>query len=169
MSNYAESDLKSEALAARNLIDRCAAAFADDPDEDFRLDVIFGETNLLEAIDKGLELKRRLDADAEGAKLAEKRMAERRKRLEARAEAVELALKEAFESTGLKSLKRTLATFSRRATPPKVHVTNPDELPLEYLKSEPDMTKIREAAKAGAEIPGVTMSNGGESISIREA
>ena len=85
------------------------------------------------------ELLRRI----EGLKAEEARLAEYRRRVEKNVESLEAALKGAMEATGQKKIQTELFTFSVKATPPKVVVTNAEMVPFDYLKvAEPTVDKV---------------------------
>jgi hypothetical protein len=61
------------------------------------------------------------------------------------------------------------SSVSFKALPPSVIVVNEAELPDEFVKIErkPNKTAIGNALKAGMQVPGASLSNGGETIQIR--
>lgn len=61
-------------------------------------------------------------------------------------------------------------TASVRTLPSKGIVTSEDDLPDVYWRTSrrPDFTLINNALKGGSEVPGVSIGNGGRSITIRE-
>ena len=89
-----------------------------------------------------------------------KRFADREKAAEKRIELAKENLKRMMEAAGKKSLKTALHDFSIRKNPPSVVIDEPDEIPVCYMKTAdpvPDKTAIKEAIKAGREVPGAKL------------
>jgi Siphovirus Gp157 len=61
------------------------------------------------------------------------------------------------------------ATLSIRRTPAHVVIYDPAELPDDYWRvhREPNKQKIKEALVAAAVVPGATLSNSADTLSIR--
>lgn len=154
-----------QANAAKDLI----AELRSD-DETLNHDMVEGETSFLEAIDRALAEIDNCDVIVEGCKAKEQQMAERRRKAEARQERVRGLIEQAMVVVGMDTVKRPTATLSVAKVNPKPIITDEAAIPAIYWKqADPvlDKTALNKDAKDGAEIPGVTMSNGGVSLKIR--
>ena len=109
---------------------------------------------------------RNLEASAAAIKEAEAQMAERRKRIEKRAEQVKEYLKTAMEVAGVTKIDCPHFALSIAKNPPSVDIYEPSMIPLIYMRQpEPpppaiDKTAIKEALKAGKDVPGALLAQG---------
>lgn len=73
-----------------------------------------------------------------------------------------------LSAADLRKVELPEATLSLRSVPPSVIITDQTVLPKEVCKIEikPDKTKIKELLKQGP-VPGASMSNGSETLSVR--
>ena len=139
-------------------------------DEDLANDMIEGETSFLEAIEFALKALDDAEIIIAGCKAKEKQVSDRRARAERRRETVRALIERALATADVKSLNTATATLTLRHTPPKPIYSEESEIPAAYWKKpDPVLDKkaINEALKAGEEVPGVSMSNGGISVTIR--
>lgn len=158
-------DLEREANAAKGLIEALRGE-----DEDVVHDMTEGETGLMEAIDAALSELDDCDVTVVGCKAKEAEMAERRGRAERRQERIRTLIEQAMLVAGLPTAKRPTATISVADVAPKPVVTDEAAIPSDYWRQpDPvlDKSKINAAVKDGAEIPGVSMSNGTTKLTIR--
>lgn len=181
--------LSQELQAKQTLIDQARALTVDDPD--FFVDIIKGETSLLELI-------ARLDASilddeilVDGVKPALEKLQARKRAAENRIELKRRLLAHALHQIGLKTLRTPTSTLSVTEASVKAIAIAPEEIPARWWKAQPPkldqdaLTKairVREKALREAEamadpderrralkaietlhppIPGVTPSNGG--------
>lgn len=160
-----------EAQAAKALIASIRATAGED--DELILDVIEGETNLFETIDR--LLKRMVEARALSAGLekAERDLGARRRRFDERFEAdramIEQALAIAEVST---KVERPLATFSLVKRPPKVEISNEAAIPAAFWKpAAPTLDKkaVGDALKANQPVPGACLSNAAPTLTMRFA
>lgn len=128
----------------------------------------------IEAEQYPLELKaqqvayaaRNLESLAEQIKAAEKQMADRRKAIENRAMHIREYIKTSMEIAGVEKIECPHFALSIKKNPPSVDVFEPALVPAEYMRQpEPpppaiDKTAIKEAIKAGKEVPGAKMAQG---------
>lgn len=158
-------DIRIEADMAARLRDALEAH----GDEDLTLDMIEGETRLIDMLDTLAEGYAEDKAMAEAIKLRLDDLSTRRKRIEARADARKALMEKALEVAGIPKIERPLFTASMRALPQSVNVTDPEAIPDAFcrIKREPDKTAIKKAIQEGQVIPGCTLTNGGQSLSIR--
>lgn len=148
-------------------LDLCPG-FADD---DLKRDMLEGETEFFEIVAQLLAA----NEDDEGVIAAlDAQMAERAIRAErakARIDARKVAIGRLMDCAGETSLKLPEATLSLRTLKPRPQVTDAAQLPDEFVKIEtvrkPDREAIAVAIESGATIPGVTMTNGGSSLTVR--
>jgi hypothetical protein len=64
----------------------------------------------------------------------------------------------------------SIATLTRKPVPPKVQILDEAAIPSQFWKrADPALDKkaIGDALKAKQDVPGATLSNGGETISLR--
>lgn len=161
--------LKIEADAARTLLLNVKDVIGDD--EDAIADAIEGETNLREAIADVLERILELEAHEEAISLRVKALIERRSRFSMQAERMRTALSVAMATAGIKKLELPDATVSLRAVPQSVVANEEADIPSEFWKAQPpklDKAALLKALKSGP-VKGASLSNGGETISIRTA
>ena len=181
--------LSQELEAKQTLLDQLRALTADDPD--FFIDVLEGETNLLELIAA-------LDASivddeilVDGAKAALDKLQARKRAAENRIELKRRLLAHTLQQIGLKTLRTPTATLTIAEASLKAIAVAPEDIPARWWKPQPPkldqdaLTKAvraREKALKEAEaladpeergnalaavetlhplIPGVTASNGG--------
>lgn len=158
--------LKAEALAAQALLANIADIIGDDADA--HVDAIKGETDLFEIVCDLVGRLATIEALCDGLSEHIKKASARKKRLEDQAEMIRTAIGAAMDQAGLRKIEAPLATVSVRKVPPKVLVTEEADLPAAYLKTkvEPDLKVIGKALKDGLAVPGATLSNGSETISI---
>jgi hypothetical protein len=159
--------LRRQSEAARDLI----AALAGD-DAELAHDMAEGETSLFEAIDKAIMEMDDCEIMITGCAWREGQIAERRARAQKRVERLRGLIEQAMLVAGLNMVKRPVATITVAQVKPKPIVFDEALIPAEYWK-QPDpvlnKAKINEDVKDGAEIEGVTMSNGGTTLTIRRA
>jgi Siphovirus Gp157 len=75
-----------------------------------------------------------------------------------------------MEVAELKKLATPAATLSLKANPPSCVVYDEDILPKQYLvfqAPKPDKNAIKAALKAGESVPGASLSNQPDSLSVR--
>lgn len=148
----------------RNMVERLMDA---DHDHITIRDTIEAESYPLEVKAQNVAYAiKNLEATAEAIKAAEKEMAERRKRIENRATHVKEYLKTCMEVAGVTKIDCPHFALAIKNNPASVDVFEPALLPAEFMRQPeppppvPDKTAIKEALKAGREVPGATLVNG---------
>ncbi len=144
----------------------------DDMDERTLLDTLEGETNLQEAIQAIDEFVLDAEADVAGAVAVMERIASRKSRAERRIDRLRTVITQAMDIAGVKTIKTAGGTYTLRDTKPAPVIEDESLIPAAYFKTpDPklDKTAINEAVKAGEEIPGVRLSNGGISLTLRRS
>ena len=130
---------------------------AEDPDIDEQafLDTLEGIEGALEdKADNYAKCMRMLEADANGIKAEEERLAKRRKTIEGNVSRMKSALQYAMEATGKTKFKTQLFSFNVQNNPASVvmdesDVANIPERFLKYKDPEIDREAIKDAIKAG--------------------
>lgn len=109
---------------------------------------------------------RNLESTAAAIKDAEGAMAARRKALEARAKRLHEYLLSNMQFAGITKIESPHFALTIRNNPPAVVIDEPGLIPAEFMKQpeppppSPDKTAIKEAIKAGREVPGAHMAQG---------
>jgi hypothetical protein len=138
-------------------------------DEILRADMIEGETDAFELLDRIVAQINEAAILAGGTATLVSELDARLKRYERRQAALrELAFK-VMQAADLKKAERPAATLSVRAGTPKVVITDEDAVTDDYcrFKREPDKTAIKAVLAAGGYVHGAMLSNGEPSLSIR--
>lgn len=153
------------------IIERIAneARSIDPEDEKFVLDHIEGTTDALEIADRLIAREAELTALTTANKARMQQLRERQARLNAGIAACRTALSKLLTAAGIRKLERPEATVSLRAVPPALIDGPVESLPPHCIRTkvEPDKARIKEALSAGEHLPGWSLSNGGETISMR--
>ena len=163
--------LDRHTLTAKSLADHLRErGFADD--EDLIADAIEGETDAMEAVSRLLRWMNERQASAQSLKALEADYAARRKRFEEAIKSARGALARFMDETGLTKIERPEATLSMRQGSPTVIYPadlDPETLPEQFRRwtCEADKAAIKEAMLAGEEVPGLTLSNGETSLTVR--
>lgn len=132
--------------------------------------------NLCEDIEVKLEgyskVIRNIEADIEGIRAEEKRLASRRKAMENRIESLKSAMAYAMKATDTKKVKGDLFTISIQANPESVVIDEQylENIPPKYLiPQEPKIDKklLKEDIKAGVDLDGIAHLEQSEGIRIR--
>ena len=152
-------------------VEAVAAMLRDELADDERayLDTLEGETNLYEWARR---LLARIEEDEGNQKTLAEQISDRQSRKERagkRIDANREALKALLDCARLDKLVLPEATVSVRDVAPKLVVTDEAAVPDEYcrISRKPDMAAIKSGVEAGAVIAGVSLGNGGRSITVR--
>lgn len=162
------SKLQRETEAARILREQLAE-FADGDEATIR-DTIEGETSLHELIAEVIEDVAAEEANVVGIKAHIETMKARKERLEARIAFRRAAILNAMSVGEIKTLPLAIVTLSRKPTPPKVQIIDEAAIPSNFWKrGDPTLDKkaISDALKNKEQVPGATLSNGGETLAVR--
>ncbi len=141
----------------------------DPDDDDLLLGMIEGETDAGELLDELLEMQAAALAHVVANKERVGQLLDRNARLVRKAEATKAGMLKLLEAAGLRKMERAAATVGIRAVPPKVLGNDITGLPEELVTVtySPDKKAIKAALAAGDDVPGWSMSNGGETLSVR--
>jgi len=163
--------LDRHTITAKGLADALRERGFDD-DEELIADAIEGETDAMEAVSRLLRWMNERQATAQSLKTLEADYAARRKRFEEAIKTARGALARFMDETGLTKIERPEATLSMRNGSPSVIYPadmEPETLPEQFRRwtCEADKAAIKEAMLAGAEVPGLTLSNGETTLAVR--
>lgn len=138
-------------------------------DEEFRQDLLEGSTDYLDIVDKLIVNLHITNSYILGLKDARTRLDTREERLKVKAEVIRRLLKRMLDMAELRKVTAPSGTVSIGAKAQGVEIINPDLLPdsVMRIKKEPNRTLIGEKLKAGEDVPGATLSNGGETLIVR--
>ena len=163
--------------------------FSKEDDPDAALSIAESETDLLEVIDKAVTRVFELEDMSDALKTRAQKIAARKKRLDDQAELLRASIQNAMGAIEQTKLELPQATLSVRPVAPKLAITDEAMIPSVYWKPQDpvlDRVALTAALKAQAAklaeagddkdliaklakdaIPGATLSNGGETISIK--
>ena len=131
---------------------------------------VAGETDLEEAMDAAVRRLMELDGLTNGIAGLMAGLKDRGERLEKQRDLIRECLVVAMEVAGRRKIETALATIFLRATPPKVEITDEQQIPRRFWKQpEPRLDKraLLDALKAKDAIPGALLSNGGVTLQIK--
>lgn len=167
-----EHKLKNEAVHYERLKQRLLDEYPDlVEDEEALADTLEGATDLH-------SLVAAVCRSAQEDKVSEKALGDyigtlqkRKARLATRAATKKNLVLSVLSDCGLAKVSAPDLTASVRRIAPSPTVADPDSLPDEFVRIErkPMLSEIRDAWKAGAEIPGVQLDNGSQSLTIRNS
>ena len=138
-------------------------------DEQLKLSTFEGETELNEIVSALLAENEDDEGMIEQVKAQIDVRRERIARFERRIETRKNAIVSLMDTALLTKLPLPEATVSVRTLRPSPKVADEGALPDDYCKfvRKPDMAKIKTAFEGGIPIPGVVISNGGASLTVR--
>jgi len=139
-------------------------------DEEVLHDTIEGEIDLEGLIRLAAEQNVIDDAAANGISVLINKLRDRKERVEKRIDMRRAAILAAMTAGEIRKIDTPAGTISRKAVPPSVLILEEASIPAEFWKpSDPRLDKkaVADALKAGRDVPGAMMSNGGETIAVR--
>lgn len=145
-----------------------ASKLADlDLDEQTLADTLEGMSGELEVKAQNVVMfARNLESTAAAIKEAEAQMAARRKAIENRAAGLRSYVLTSMQVAGVQKIECPFFKLAIQNNPPAVDVFEPGLIPAEFMKQKPppppevDKTAIKEAIKAGREVPGAKLTQG---------
>lgn len=158
--------------AAKRLLQNLSEQGSDD-DAELVADMIEGETNLVEAIDRAIAEIDECEIMIVGLKAKEAIFEARRKSVENRAERIRALIEQALVATDQQSMKLPSATLSLTKRAANVVLLNEADIPsrfwIEQDRPAPKLDKkaLAEALRAKEIIPGAALDNGTVSLSVR--
>lgn len=134
-------------------------------------DMVEGETQLFEIIDRLLERRRDAEVIIDGIEAAVARLNERKRRAEEGADRDRALIEQALTIAGFsQAVVRPTATLSMSKRPTALVITEESDVPARFWKAgKPtlDRTALMQALRDNTPIPGATLSNGAPSLTIR--
>lgn len=167
MSNVSR-EVQIQGEAARSLLANIRDVIGDD--DEMIATAVEGETSLIEAISGGVDRIEELKAHREAIETRIKDLQTRRDRFEDQEGRIKAAIHIAMGQAELPKIELPQATLSLRAVPPKAEITDEALVPSKYWKAQDpklDKKAVLDALKAKEDVPGASLSNGSQSISIR--
>ena len=138
-------------------------------DADLRADTIEGSTDLHGVLERFVVSIRQAEtfSDAIGRRIGP--LETRRRNLNTAADKMRETIKWLLEEAFLGSVPLAEATISIRNTPRGVTITDEAALPEQFVKvtRTPRLKDIGDVLRAGGEVPGARLNNGGRSVNIR--
>jgi hypothetical protein len=140
-------------------------------DDQLRIDVIEGATNALDVVDRLIASIAHAEAMADATREQVEALRTRAGNFDDRAEGLRNVLRGLMDEMRVRKLERPRATVSIRASQPAVIITDGDAIPDEFWRvtKTPARSQIRDALEAGQHVPGATLANGSETLSMRIA
>lgn len=143
-----------------------AAALSDlDLDEQTVADTLEGMAGALEAKAENVALfARNLEVTAAAMRDAEVAMAARRKAVEARVSRLRAYMLACMQTAGVHKISTAQMQIAVRDNPPAVEVFDAAQVPAQFMRTpeppppSPDKTAIKDAIKAGEEVPGARLT-----------
>lgn len=163
-------DVRAEAIKEIDAIKALRAGIsALTDDEDTIRDTLEGEVDLTGLITRLLHSIKTDEALQEGLTDYIGRLKARSDRYGARIDAKRALIQQAMEISSRRSVETPVATVSLKKTAPKVVITNEADVPGQFWKRPDPVIDKRAllAALKGGDVPGASLSNGGETIDIR--
>lgn len=138
-------------------------------DETLRADTLEGETDINNVLAKLVQEREAAYGMAEGVKVPVEDLRQRKARLERRGDGYGEAIERVMNAAGLSKVTLSNATLSITNAAASVVVSDEAAVPDRFwrVKREIDKAAINAAVKAGEEIPGVSVSNGGTRLTVR--
>lgn len=111
----------------------------------------------------------RMEAEADAIRNEEKRLAERRKGFEKIADSMRDSIHQQMLDWQIKKVEGKLFTFAVQANPASVEITDESQIPGDYIDYKPqvDRNKVKDALKAGQEVPGARLITDKTSLRIK--
>ncbi len=141
-----------------------------DIDEETLLDTLEGITDLHEMIAEVVRSRQDDLAYITAVRARISDMQERLARLDQRADKKKEIVTSVLERAGIKKITEADFTLTLRSTTPPLVVIEEKQIPEEFWKPQPaklDRQGLISALKSGREVSGVTLGNGGVTISVR--
>ena len=160
--------IEREALAAKGL--RESIASLADGDEDLMLDMIEGETSLVECIDALLARSAADRALIEGTAKVVSDLQDRARRIEKRIAFDRALIEQAMMMAEIAKLERPVATLSLSNRAPGLRIDNESDIPAEFWTAgapKLDRKALPAALKDGRPVPGAALSNAAPSLTVR--
>lgn len=138
-------------------------------DEDFRRDVLEGQTDLNQILSYFVRLNRQSRANEIAVQLMIEELEKKEAAHKNKRELTRAIIQKILERANVSRVSLPEATIYTQATPQKVVIVDEAKLPehLVRVSYEPDKKAIKSELERGLEVPGATLSNGSQTIVIR--
>lgn len=160
--------IEREARAAASL--RESLAQLAQGDEDLMLDMIEGETSLIECIDALLARNAADRALIEGTERVISDLQSRADRVDRRIKFDRTLIEQAMMTAEITKIERPVATLSLTNRAPSLRVDSESEIPAEFWSAgapKLDRKALTAALKEGRPVPGAALSNAAPSLTVR--
>lgn len=166
--SYTKEELANQAVAAKSLIEELAIQ----DDSQLAHDMVEGETDFFEAVQKALDEIGEYEIIASGCAEQIAKLTERKSRAAEGAKRLKGLIDQAFQIAGIRKHTFPTATLSLKAVPSKLIISDEYAIPAKYWRQpDPviDKKALFDAIKAGEAVQGASKSNGGTTIQIRRS
>lgn len=155
-------------MLVRMQVEQLMREFPDLADDAIPL-ALESETDAIEYLRSLERLRRHAVALAKATESVVDDLKERIGRFNRREEALRRLMFQLLQAANLRKLELPEATLSIRTGSPKVIVIDEAEIPETFIriKREPDKASIKVALQDGIDVPGATLSNAEENLTIR--
>lgn len=156
-------------LAVKLQIDALFREFPEMVDDELlRADMIEGSTDIHKFLSTAERVRQEAVAMVKGTDLVMADLLHRKRRFERRDEALRRLMFKLLQMAGVRTITLPEATLSLRNGTPSVIITDESALPNDLcrFKREPDKTKIKASLQTGTHVPGATLSNAEENLTI---
>jgi hypothetical protein len=138
-------------------------------DDEFKQDLLEGSTDVIEIIDRILINIYINTGYIDGIKTARDRLDDRIDRLNTRNSIYRSLIKRLMDAAQTRKITAPTGTVSITAKPQSVEIVDEGLIPDQFMRisKAPSKTLIGNALKAGEDVPGAQLSNGGETLTIR--
>jgi len=138
-------------------------------DDEFKQDLLEGSTDYLDIVDKLIVSLHITNSYILGLKDARARLDTREERLEHKSTMIRKLLKRMLDMADLRRVTTPSGTVSIGAKPQGVEIVDEGLIPEKFMRitKSPSKTLIGNALRAGEDVPGATLTNGGETLIVR--
>ena len=164
------ADIQRQALAAKNLRESIAQLMENGDDEELAVDMIEGETSLLECIDALLEANTQDAVIVAGVERVASDLSARKSRVAGRIQMRRALIEQAMLTAEIKKLERPAATLSLANRPASLIVADESAIPSRFwIAADPklDRKALSAALKEGEAVTGAALSNAAPTLSVR--
>ena len=158
------------ATALKAEVERLLAAYPElADDEEFRSDILEGETDFFAVIERLLRCEREAASMVTAIKERQADLKERRDRFERQSEVCRSVMRDLMQAAHLPKVQLAEATISITKPRTKVSILDVNELPQGYFVTErkAKSVEIKAALEAGETIPGAELALGEEGLTVR--
>ena len=138
-------------------------------DEEFKTDLLEGSTDYIDIMDKLIINLHITNGYILGIKDARARLDDRLTRLQAKSEIIRRLIKRLLDVAQLRNVSTPSGSVTIGAKAKGVEIVDEDLIPESFMRitKTPNKVLIGEKLKAGEDIPGATLTNGGETLIVR--